>query len=86
MAKKAPTVMIGEKECTYRNLVIEDMIAYCKANNCVEWLKAKVHEQIDGRDITFIEIKRDFCREFIPEFVSGKSSAKKDMKALVDAL
>lgn len=75
----------------YKHLKIEDIIAWCKANNQVEWLKAEVNKTItkDGktRDITFIEIKKDFATMFMPDILPKKTVEKKPtMKDLINAL
>ena len=75
----------------YKKMTINDIIDWCKANNEVEWLKAEVNKTItkDGktRDITFIEIKKDFATKFMPEILPVPTKAKKPtMKDLIAAL
>ena len=74
----------------YKKLTINDIIAWCKANNQVEWLKSEVNKTItkDGktRDITFIEIKNDFAKMFMPEILPVAKAAKPTMKDLINSL
>ena len=79
----------------YKKLTFNDIVEWCKANNQVEWLKREVEtivvdEDKDGnefeRDITFIEIKRDFAEKFMPEIAPKRKPKKPSMKDIVAAL
>ena len=76
----------------YYKMNLNDIIAWCKANNQVEWLKkeaAKTFKTKSGavRNITFIEIKRDFCLAFMPEIVPvAKNEKKPSMYDVIAAL
>lgn len=79
----------------YKKLTFNDIVEWCKANNQVEWLKKEVEtivvdEDKDGkefeRDITFIEIKRDFAEKFMPEIAPQRKPKKPSMKDIVAAL
>lgn len=78
----------------YKKMTFNDIVEWCKANNQVEWLKKKVETPVedkdkDGnefkRDISFIEIKRDFAEKFMPE-IAPKKTKKPSMKDIVAAL
>lgn len=65
----------------YKDMKIEDIIAWCKKNGEVEWLKeiaAKTYETEDGKErrISFIELKLEFVKKFMPE-IAPKSQPKK---------
>ena len=99
----------------YKHLKIEDVIAWCKANNQVEWLKAEVNKKtkqkvypkkevvkangktvmksdktqpytLVEKDITFVEIKKDFATMFMPEILPVAKEAKPSMKDLINSL
>lgn len=64
----------------YKDMKIEDIIDWCKANKEVDWLKetaAKVYTK-DGKErrISFIELKLEFVKKFMPE-IAPKAQAKK---------
>ena len=59
---------------------IDDIINWCVANNQVAWLKAKAAEKpVDkngkAHDITFIELKLAFVREFMSD-IAPKAKEK----------
>lgn len=75
----------------YRTLNIEEIIAWCKENNQVQWIKDKVHETRKDKDgneraITFIEVKREFAKTFMPEILPVAKPKRKTMLELVDEL
>jgi hypothetical protein len=78
----------------YKKMTFNDIVEWCKANNQVEWLKKEVEtivvDEKDGvefeRDISFIEIKRDFAEKFMPEIAPQKKPKKPSMKDIVAAL
>lgn len=79
----------------YKKMKFNDIVEWCKANNQVEWLKKEVEiivvdEDKDGnefeRDISFIEIKRDFAEKFMPEIAPQRKPKKPTMKDIVAAL
>lgn len=62
----------------YKKITLDFIIDWCKENKQVAWLKAKAAETItetneDGttttRKISFIELKRAFCLEFMADIV-----------------
>lgn len=73
----------------YKTMTIQDIIDWCKANNQVKWLKATAaktftNEEGKERRITFIEIKNEFCRDFMPEIAPKKE--KLNMYDLIASL
>ena len=71
----------------YKKLTFNDIVAWCKANNQVEWLKAEVNKKVGDRDITFIELKKNFAAMFMPEILPVATKAKKPtMKDIAAAL
>lgn len=65
----------------YKDMKIEDIIEYCKKHDAVDWLKeaaAKTYETKDGKErrISFIELKLEFVKKFMPE-IAPKAQAKK---------
>lgn len=66
----------------YMKMDIDTIIAWCKEHNQVEWLKAAAAKKVvtaDGkeRNITFIELKREFALKFVPEIVPVAKKEKK---------
>ena len=66
---------------TYKDMKIGDIIEYCQKNNEVAWLKetaTKTYKTKDGkqRNISFIELKLEFVKKFMPE-IAPKAQAKK---------
>lgn len=58
----------------FKTMNIDDIIAWCKANNQVDWLKAeakKTYINKNGKEcpISFIQIKYDFCRMFMADII-----------------
>lgn len=80
----------------YQKMNLEDIIAWCKANNQVAWLKAENNKMFpvkdeDGnvigeREISFIELKVDFCKMFMPEIMPKAKPKKPTMKDRINAL
>jgi tRNA/tmRNA/rRNA uracil-C5-methylase (TrmA/RlmC/RlmD family) len=99
----------------YKKMTINDIIAWCKANNQVEWLKAEVNKKTsqkvypkktiinaDGKkvkradkdqpytlvekDITFVQIKKEFAEKFMPEILPVAKEKKPTMKDMIAAL
>ena len=65
----------------YKDMRIEDIIEWCKANKQVDWLKETAAQQFTtkegkARNITFIELKLAFVKKFMPE-IAPKAQAKK---------
>ena len=65
----------------YKDMKIEDIIDWCKANSQVEWLKetaSKTFSTEDGKErrISFIELKLEFVKKFMPD-IAPKSKPKK---------
>jgi hypothetical protein len=67
----------------YQKMTINDIIAWCKANNQVEWLKAEVNKKVGDRDITFFEIKKNFATMFMPEILPVAKAKKPTMKDII---
>lgn len=70
----------------YYKMNLDYIINWCEENKQVAWLKAKAAEEIkekaeDGtittRKISFIELKRDFCLEFMADIVPVAAENKK---------
>lgn len=64
----------------YKGMNIEDIIAWCQENKEVAWLKetaAKTYKTEDGKErkISFIELKLEFVKKFMPE-IAPKAQAK----------
>lgn len=73
----------------YKTMKFEDILAWCKQNNQIDWLKAKVNERVkdketgEMRDISFIEVKRAFCEMFMPNILPVAKSGRKTMKDIM---
>lgn len=48
----------------YKTMTIDDIIAWCKANNQVDWLKAKAADKPG-----FLSLKKAFASTFMPEII-----------------
>ena len=59
----------------FMKMTVTDIIDWCKANGEVSWLKKTAATEIDGRKITFIELKKAFVDKFMPE-IAPKSKPK----------
>lgn len=74
----------------YQGMKIEDIISWCKANNQVEWLKetaTKTYPTEKGeRRISFIELKLEFVKKFMPELAPKTQGKKPTMYELIEAL
>ena len=75
----------------YRKMNLDDIIAYCKEKKEVEWLKEtanKVYPNVDGtfRTITFIELKLEFCKKFMPSILPVAKPKKPTMIERIQAL
>ena len=78
----------------YKKMNFNDIVEWCKANNQVEWLKETVGKTVvyekDGmemaRAITFVEIKRLFAEEFMPEILPVAKEKKPSMFDIVAEL
>lgn len=53
----------------YKTLNRYDIIEWCKENNQVEWLKKEAAKKISGKPITFIQLKVNFAKKFMPEIM-----------------
>lgn len=73
----------------YKTMKFEDILAWCKQNDQTAWLKGKVNEQVkdketgEMRDISFIEVKRAFCKMFMPDLVPVEKPKKPTMKDIM---
>ena len=80
----------------YKSMTVEDIINWCQENNQVEWLKNTMKkttfifneegEILKERKITFIELKLEFTKTFMPEIAPKTKPKKKTMYELVEAL
>lgn len=66
---------------SYKDMKIEDIIDWCTKHDAVDWLKetaAKTYKTEDGKErrISFIELKLEFVKKFMPE-IAPKAQAKK---------
>ncbi len=89
--------VFGDERKKYQEIQLTDIIDWCKANNQVEWLKKAVEKEypaknketgevIGTRKITFIELKLEFVREFMPTFAPNKNEKKPSMYDLIAGL
>lgn len=96
----------------YKNMTIEDIIEYCKANGEVAWLKEAAKKKVpvkrypkvkttndNGKKvmvsdktqepsiemelISFVQLKREFCKKFKPHLVPEKAEKGKTMYELI---
>ena len=77
----------------YKDMKIEDIIAWCQENgkDKVEWLKqaaSKTYTTENGkkRRISFIELKLEFVREFMPDIAPKAKPKKLSMYDKINAL
>lgn len=90
----------------YKDMTIDDIIAWCQANNQTEWLKevgarkvlCKVYPKVNGkadktqapkieqRKITFIQIKKAFVNQFMPEIAPKAKEKEPTMYEKIAAL
>ena len=75
----------------YKDMKIEDIIAWCTKNDAVDWLKevaAKTYETKDGKErrISFIELKLEFVKKFMPELAPKAQPKKPSMYDLIAKL
>lgn len=74
----------------YQTMKIEDIIEWCKANNQVAWLKetaGKTYSTENGeRRISFIELKLEFVKKFMPELAPKSQGKKATMYDIIAAL
>ena len=72
----------------YQHMKIEHIIEWCKENNQVEWLKEAASRTITTekgeRRITFIELKLEFVKKFMPDI--APKSHKPSMYELIAKL
>lgn len=53
----------------YKTMNRYDIIEWCKENKEVEWLKKEAAKVINGKKITFFQLKKNFCKKFMPEIM-----------------
>lgn len=75
----------------FKKMNIEDIIDWCKENGEVAWLKKesqKTFKTKDGstRKISFIEIKRNFAKKFMPAIIPTAKPKKPTMYDLINSL
>lgn len=66
----------------FMKIDIDYIINYCVENNKVEWLKAEAAKTFvnkNGKECkaSFIQIKRAFCEEFMPDIIPRAKEEKK---------
>ncbi len=85
--KKPPVIInLNGKDTEVGKISIDDIIAYCKKNKEVAWLKdlasqTKVYvdketQEEKTRKISFIEIRNEFLRKFYPDQAPKKEKEK----------
>ena len=75
----------------YKDMKIEDIIAWCQENNQVEWLKqaaSKTYTTENGKErrISFIELKLEFVRKFMADIAPKAKPKKPSMYDLINSL
>lgn len=65
----------------YKTMKLEDIVNWCKANNEVDWLKKQ-----GAAKKTFIEIKVEFAKKFMPDIMPVAKPKKPTMYDIIDAL
>ena len=76
----------------FKKMNLDSIIDWCKANNQVAWLKAEFAKQIPNKDgegtheITFIELKYNFVKKFMPDLLPKAKAKKPSMKERIAAL
>jgi hypothetical protein len=75
----------------YKSMTFEQIVAWCKANNQVAWLKEIGKQTTTDEDgkvhrISFIEIKVAFVNKFMPEIAPKKKETKPSMYDILDSL
>lgn len=63
----------------FRTINLDDIINYCQEHKEVAWLKETVATPIDDRKISFIELKLQFCKKFMPEILPAGKPKKPSM-------
>ena len=68
----------------YKTMKFENIVAWCKQNNQVEWLK---EYKLANPKLSFLPLKKAFAEKFMPEIIPT-STAKKapTMADIIDAL
>lgn len=75
----------------YKDMRIEDIITWCQENKEVDWLKeaaAKTYKTEDGKErrISFIELKLEFVKKFMPSIAPKAQPKKPSMYDLIAKL
>lgn len=71
----------------YTKMNIQDIINYCEANNQQEWLKSvALKKKANGKKPNFFEIKKAFCKKFMPEIIPVAKKKAPTMYDLIEAL
>lgn len=65
----------------YKTMNLDDIVSWCQENNQVEWLKAQGKAKK-----TFIEIKVNFAKKFMPEIMPKAKEKKPSMYDIINAL
>ena len=74
----------------YKDMRIEDIIDWCTKHDAVDWLKETAAKTFvkDGKErrISFIELKLEFVKKFMPEIAPKAQSKKPSMYDLIAKL
>ena len=67
----------------YKTLTFEQIVAWCKVNKKTAWLKdyAKANP-----DFSYLVLKKDFCKEFMPELIPQAKAKKPSMAEIIASL
>lgn len=82
------------KNISYKDMKFTDILNWCVLNGEKAWLAAKLDETRPGkpteeepnpepRNISYIEVKRDFCEKFFPEKLPVAKPKPKSMRELL---
>lgn len=74
----------------YKTMKFDEIVEWCKENNQIEWLKEEVNKKTtkDGkkRNISYIEVKRNFVLKFMPEIAPKPKQKKPSMLEILENL
>jgi hypothetical protein len=76
----------------YRDIKVDDIINWCVKHNETEWLKRTADKVIPNKDgegehrITFIELKLEFVKKFMPEIAPESKPKRPSMYDRIKAL
>lgn len=68
----------------FKTMQFTDIVMWCKDNGQIPWVKEQF---TDGKNPSFITLKRAFCKKFMPELIPVASKPKKpSMREMVEGL